>query len=184
MKTAQVVRTPALAGNLPWGRLSGFALALLLGGLALTSVREARASGKAGSPEAGVSAAVAGTVTAVRVVAGQAVKKGDVLVTLDDELAEARLNLAEASFVAASASARAWGAESSGTPTEGREVGARARAQAEAVRAEAEAARAALDLAALELYETKVHAPRNGIVGRVTVATGTGVVVGQPLVWL
>jgi multidrug resistance efflux pump len=171
--------------------------ALIVGGLVLatavgsagTMVRRAEASTRATDDVAivRVPAELAGAVGRIEVAKNQAVKKGDLLVVLEDEHAEAALALADASFASAEADARLADIEAAravSDPTKDNSTIQLARARATNARTKVEAARATFDLAEIELYQTRILAPRDGVVSVIAVSTGDGVSVGQVVVWL
>jgi membrane fusion protein, multidrug efflux system len=171
--------------------------ALIVGGLVLatavgsagTMVRRAEASTRATDDVAivRVPAELAGAVGRIEVAKNQAVKKGDLLVVLEDEHAEAALALADASFASAEADARLADIEAAravSDPTKDNSTIQLARARATSARTKVEAARATFDLAEIELYQTRILAPRDGVVSVIAVSTGDGVSVGQVVVWL
>lgn len=119
-----------------------------------------------------------GVVHTIHVVAGQRVRQGDLLVSLDD--ADARIDLAVGEAELAEARARlelandlAWRQRelaSRGTAPEAR---AKERSlEAAIARAAMNRAEARLEFARLALSRTKIKAPINGTIGRLKVATG------------
>jgi RND family efflux transporter MFP subunit len=121
---------------------------------------------------------VTGYIERVLVKEGEAVKKGDVLVELDDRPYRLKLDAAKAQFGVARAVLKRATADLD-RATEAFKKGALGRddmARAEGDRAEAEAridvAKAAVAMAELDLAYTKLVAPIDGKVGRFTTTTG------------
>lgn len=139
--------------------------ALALGGYALWRSRQAATSGSlsaSGSVEATeyqVAPAMAGRVTTVTVGEGDAVKAGQVLVTLDDTAFRLQLAQAEQGVKAAEAQVRI--AKDGGKS-----------AEVDAAKARLEAAKASVELAKVQLGYATVTAPHDGVV--VAIATNAG----------
>jgi RND family efflux transporter MFP subunit len=134
----------------------------------------------------GVRTSVAGVVKRVHVVENQAVKVGDPLIDLDDDLAIARLGEAEKALASARATAesadvqfRAATMSASQTTVAVDLDITRARARAEAAHAQVTLAEAALNRAALDLDLTLIAAPQDGVVTIVVVSEGQTVAEGQ-----
>lgn len=121
-----------------------------------------------------VASEIAGRVTEVTFEEGKPVSAGDVLVKLDDALAQAEVTDAEARYEFATGNlTRANTLARSGNVTE------RARDEATANSA---TARAALELAKVRLAKHVMRAPFSGFAGIRKVSPGAYVAVGQPLV--
>jgi membrane fusion protein (multidrug efflux system) len=140
-----------------------------------TSTDDLRAIGTLQSDESvQISSEIAGRVTEIPFGEGNPAAAGDVLVKLDDALAQAeladaqaRFNLAEGNLVRANSLAR------SGNVTE--------RAHDEAT-TNSETSRAALELAKVRLSKHTIRAPFGGIAGIRKVSPGAYVGIGQPIV--
>ncbi|MGV8084009.1 MAG: efflux RND transporter periplasmic adaptor subunit [Coriobacteriia bacterium] len=117
------------------------------------------ASGTVQAKEYQVAPAMAGRVATVTVSEGDAVKKGDVLVQLDDTALQLQLQQAQAGVKVAQAALDA--AEDSGTD-----------ADVDAAKARLEQAGIAVELAQVQLGYATVTAPSDGVI--VTVATNAG----------
>lgn len=117
---------------------------------------------------------IAGRITEIPLVEGGPVKAGDVLVHLDDSLAQAEVTDAEARMEFAKSNlGRANTLAKTGNVTE------RARDEAST---NAETARAAVELAKVRLAKHSVLAPFSGIAGIRRVSPGAYVSAGQPIV--
>lgn len=117
---------------------------------------------------------IAGRITKIPLVEGGPVKAGDVLVHLDDSLAQAEVTDAEARMEFAKSNlGRANTLAKTGNVTE------RARDEAST---NAETARAAVELAKVRLAKHSVLAPFSGIAGIRRVSPGAYVSAGQPIV--
>jgi multidrug efflux system membrane fusion protein len=135
-------------------------------------------AGRAQATVAQLHPRVAGAITSVRVKEGEVVKKGDVLVELDDrpyklKLDQARAKLAEVKAkekVATTAFERVRAAVEKGVGDKGALM--EAAAEREAAVARVDAAKAGCAIAELELTYTKVIAPIDGLVGRFTATPG------------
>lgn len=115
-----------------------------------------------------VPARAMGTIAQVYVVEDQPVKEGDLLATLDDEVARAHLAEAEADLLSARATAEA---EGDGLASE-------------LALAQVAAAEAAWNLATIDESFTRIIAPRDGVVLEAPVERGQAVASGQPVVRL
>jgi membrane fusion protein (multidrug efflux system) len=121
-----------------------------------------------------VAVEVAGRIETINFKEGEAVKSGDVLVTLDNLLASADLAFADANLkLAESNFERASSLSKTGAGT--------ARSRDEAVAA-LETARAAYELARVRRDKTQIRAPFDGVVGLRGISVGAYVQVGQTLV--
>lgn len=116
-------------------------------------------------------ARVSGHLDAVNFQAGQLVKKGDVLFTIDPRWYQAQFDLASARASVAASEARRADELLAGAAISSEE--------AEARRARAAEARAALATATLDLEYTQVRAPIAGRVGRALITPGN-LVAGSP----
>lgn len=134
-----------------------------------------------------VRAQLSGTVLEARTLAGERVKKGDLLVRYDARTFEEQLSAARSAVAAALAAVATAEHSESGAEVLA-EAGAisehdlrQARSAAEAARAQLEAARAQLGQAREAVSRTVVRSPMNGIVDRRLVSGGEAVSPGQPL---
>ena len=117
---------------------------------------------------------IAGRIAEIRFQEGEPVKEGDVLVRLDDALAqadvsdtEARFNFQKANFDRAESLSKT------------RNIAERAHDEA---RQNFETARAAVELSRVRLSKHTIRAPFSGIVGIRTLSSGAFVSIGAPLV--
>jgi membrane fusion protein, multidrug efflux system len=139
------------------------------------SVTELRSVGTLSSDESvSIAAEVAGRIAELRFSEGEAVKAGDVLVKLDDQLAQAELRDVEAALTLAESNFK----RASALSTTGAGTG---RALDEA-RAALGSSRAAVELARVRLDKTEIRAPFNGVVGLRSISPGAYVQIGQNLV--
>jgi multidrug resistance efflux pump len=125
-------------------------------------------SGTIEATELDIGSQIAGKVEKVKVKQGKAVKKGDILVELDDRLLKERVIAAEADVEAAKAELEE---AEGGTETE------KLVAQAKVKQAEAN-----LAIAKLELSYTKVKSPADGVVLNIAVSRGEVVNPGSTVV--
>jgi len=123
-----------------------------------------------------LSSRVAGTVMEVLVDENQRVKKGDVLVRLDQRDFLAQLKIAEASNARANKDMNRWSGAQVDTPTD-RLV--RDTSLANQLTSEGE-----LEKAKLQVEYTTLIAPEDGIIGKRNVETGQQVQAGQALLAL
>src|SRR3989475_9371561 len=145
-----------------------------------------------------LSARINGQVQEVRVIEGQLVHAGDVLVVIDPKdykiaVNQARANLADAEATAASSmwsvpvtSATAWSTlDSSQTAIDNAGAGVKAaerNLESANANAQVDQRKAQLDQTELDLSYTMIRSPVNGIVGRKTAEVGQNVSIGQELV--
>jgi membrane fusion protein (multidrug efflux system) len=140
-----------------------------------TTTKDIRGIGSLRSDEAvQIASEITGRVAAVQFNEGEAVKAGDVLVKLDDQLAQAeladanaRFGLAEANFERAKALSRTGN------------VTGKARDEATA---NLEIARAAVELARVRLSKHAITAPFSGRIGIRLISPGAYVAIGTPMV--
>jgi multidrug resistance efflux pump len=125
-------------------------------------------SGTIEATELDIGSQIAGKIEKVKVKQGKEVKKGDILVELDDRLLKERVIAAEADVEAAKAELKE---AEEGTETE------KLIAQAKVKQAEAN-----LAMAKLELSYTKVKSPADGVVLNVAVSKGEVVSPGSTVV--
>jgi len=150
---------------------------------------------------ASVTSQIAGRVAAVKVVDSQHVKKGDVLVTIDDTDARLALNQAEADLARARAAVAAKladvdrtaidlqrrealvasGAVSGDELTAAKDAARDARAALNVARAAVALTQARVDQAKVELGRTIIRAPVDGVVARRQVQLGQYVQPSTPL---
>lgn len=140
-----------------------------------TTTTDIRAIGTLQSDESvQIASEIAGRISEVRFTEGGTVKAGDVLVTLDDALAQAEVADAKARFDLAEANnARANQLSRTGNVTE--------KAIDEAT-ANFETARAALELQRVRLSKHTITAPFDGRVGIRKVSPGAFIAAGTPIV--
>lgn len=140
-----------------------------------TQTRDIRAIGTLTSDESvQIAPEILGRVVTVGFSEGQSVKEGDLIVKLDDALAQAELADAEARFELAEANAgRAQALSRTGNVTE------KARDEA---RTNLRTARAAVDLAKVRLDKHTIRAPFSGVVGMRQVSPGAFITAGTTVV--
>src|SRR5690606_57564 len=139
------------------------------------TTKDIRAIGSLRSDEAvQITSEITGRVASIEFKEGQAVKEGDVLIKLDDQLAQAeladanaRFGLAEANFERAKALSRTGN------------VTGKARDEATA---NLEIARAALELQRVRLAKHSIIAPFSGQIGIRLISPGAYVAIGTPMV--
>lgn len=139
------------------------------------TTKDIRAIGSLRSDEAvQITSEITGRVASIEFKEGQAVKEGDVLIKLDDQLvqaeladANARFSLAEANFERAKALSRTGN------------VTGKARDEATA---NLEIARAALELQRVRLAKHAIAAPFSGQIGIRLISPGAYVAIGTPMV--
>ncbi|SDO63024.1 membrane fusion protein, multidrug efflux system [Filomicrobium insigne] len=141
----------------------------------ISRTRDLRAIGTLRSDESvKIAPEIAGRVVTVGFAEGQAVKQGDILMKLDDALAQAELADAEARYVLAQANnERAKALSKTGNVTE--------KAQDEA-KANLRTSGAAVDLMKVRLDKHTVRAPFDGIVGIRQVSPGAFITAGTTVV--
>lgn len=141
----------------------------------ISRTRDLRAIGTLRSDESvKIAPEIAGRVVDVGFAEGQAIKQGDILVKLDDALAQAELADAEARYVLAQANnERAKALSKTGNVTE--------KAQDEA-KANLRTSGAAVDLMKVRLDKHTVRAPFDGIVGIRQVSPGAFITAGTTVV--
>jgi HlyD family secretion protein len=127
-------------------------------------------SGTVESTEYQVSPAIAGRITAMKVVEGDQVTKGQELVTLDQSAIRLQLDQAKQGVVAAKAAVRNAKDDDDATT-----------ADVTAAKARQKQAEAAVKLARVQLGYTVVTAPRNGTVVSVTGNAGQNAAPGKTL---
>ena len=132
---------------------------------------------------------VSGIVASVRVKDNSLVKKGDVLIIIDQERYKLALTQAQASLAAARAEAGRLDAEASrragvGVDVVSREGHEQASAAALVAKAHLRKAEADLDIARLDLARTEIRSPVDGYVTNLKVFAGDYATAGVPLMAL
>lgn len=140
-----------------------------------TTTKDIRGIGSLRSDEAvQIASEITGRVASIKFKEGEPAKEGDVLVMLDDQLAQAELADAQARFGLAEANFdRAKALSRTGNVT--------GKARDEAT-ANLEIARSALELARVRLSKHSITAPFSGQVGIRQISPGAYVAVGTPMV--
>jgi membrane fusion protein, multidrug efflux system len=117
-----------------------------------------------------------GRITAVKVEIGDHVRRGQVLALLDDRALQAARAEKAANFNSLRAQVQTWEAERKSNEADLR--------RAKAMRAEKTLAEAELRAADVELDQSRVTAPFDGVVGRRSVREAQGVKKGDALFWI
>jgi membrane fusion protein (multidrug efflux system) len=146
----------------------------------------------------------AGVVSAIKVDVGHAVRKGDLLATLDDRQVVAERDAAAAQVHSAEANLQDWEAETGMASTDYRRAQAMRDAgintqedldhahyklvgsqfEIEKAKQDLNNAQDSLRARELELEKTRISAPFDGIVARRYVRVGQGIAVGDRLFWV
>ena len=117
-----------------------------------------------------------GRITAVKVEIGDHVRRGEVLALLDDRALQAARAEKAAKIDSLRAQIQTWGAERKSNKADLR--------RAQAMRAEKTLAEAELRAADIQLDQSHVTAPFDGVVGRRSVREAQGVKKGEALFWI
>ncbi|MGC6493748.1 MAG: efflux RND transporter periplasmic adaptor subunit [Myxococcota bacterium] len=127
-----------------------------------------------------VAAQTSGEVQNVEIAEGVKISDGDLAVTIDAGLAQARLDAARGAVDAARARLAAAQAEQSEAASMGRSTTPAVR-RTEAAAKDITALRAQVEVAAVELVRNEARAPFSGVVARTLVSVGQYVHIGDPL---
>lgn len=162
------VKRPVSRATIAWVGLGAAALATIAASCVASMGHQRSDDAQVEADVMDVPARTSGTIAHVYVVESQLVKEGDLLATLDDEVARAHLAEAQADLASARATAEAEG-EGTAAPM---------------ARAQVAAAEAAWQLASIDESFTRIVAPRDGVVLDEPPERGQAVAAGQPFVKL